>query len=178
MFLYHDQYLSENTANAIHQARHLTSPAWNCWADCMLVGAYLTPLVSTRKALRLMNTDYLTAFRTGPLFFFVCNEISYAKLPYLLEIVNHTHAILGSISLIQVVQPDAWKAVATEAVLDSTFRHLLTILDSARDAGFRFETIVTSATGACLLISYIGSAEATVHSAGSDQCRTNRICLY
>ena len=137
----------------------------------MFIGAFLTPLVSASKALRLMNANYLTALGTGPPFLFVSNEMSYAELVYVLEIVNHTHTILGSIALIQVVQPGARKAVTTEAVPDSTLHYLLTVLDSARDAGFRFDTVVASATGACLLISCICATEAAVHSAGSDQRR-------
>ena len=124
-----------------------------------------------------MNTNYLAAFGTGPPFLFVSNEMPYAKFPYVLEIVNHTHTILGSIALIQVIQPGARKAVTTEAVPDSTLHYLLTVLDLAHDAGFRFDTVVASATGACLLISSKCATEATVHSAGSDQRRSNRICL-
>jgi hypothetical protein len=135
------------------------------------------PLVSARKAMRLMNTNYLPAFGTGPPRLFVSNKMSHAELPYVLEIVNHTHTILGSVPLIQVFQPGARKAITTEAVPDSTLPYLLTVLDSARDAGFRFDTVVASATGARLLISLICAAEATVHSAGSDQRRANRICL-
>ena len=124
-----------------------------------------------------MNTYYLTALGTGPLFLFVSNEMSYAELLYVHEIVNHTHAILGSIALIQVIQPVARKPVTTEAVPDFTLHYLLTVLDSARDAGFRFDTVVAPATGACLLISCICATEAAVHSTGSDQRRSNRICL-
>jgi hypothetical protein len=136
-----------------------------------------TPLVFARKALRLMNTNYLAALGTGPPFLFVSNEMSYAELAYVLEIINHTHAILGSIALIQMVQFITRKAVATEAVLDSGFHYIHTVLDTAQDAGLRFDTVVASATGACLLISYICATEATIHSAGSDQRCANRICL-
>jgi len=100
-----------------------------------------------------MNTDHPTALWTSLSFLFVSSEMSYAELSYVLKIVNHTHAIPDSISLIQVVQPGARKAVTIEAVLGPIFRYLLTVLDSARDTGFRFENVFTSATGACLLIS-------------------------
>jgi hypothetical protein len=129
-----------------------------------------------RKALRLMNTNYLTALRTGPPFLFISNKMPYTELPYVLEILNHTHTILGSIAFIQMVQPVAGKAVTTEAVLDFTFCYLCTVLDSTRDAGFRFETVVTSTTRAGFLIPYICTTKATVHSAGSDQRCANRIC--
>jgi hypothetical protein len=65
-----------------------------------------------------MNADYLAALGTGP------------------EIFDHTHAILGSIALIQVIQLVARKALTTEAVPDATSRFLLTVLDSTPDAGF------------------------------------------
>jgi hypothetical protein len=50
-----------------------------------------------------MNTEVLTALGAGPLFFFLFTELSYADLLYVYEIVNHTHSILDSIALIQVI---------------------------------------------------------------------------
>jgi hypothetical protein len=89
-----------------------------------------------KKALRLMNTNYPPTLGTSPSFLFVFNEKSYADLPYAHEIVNHAHAILGSIALIQVIQPVAREAFTTEAVPGFSLPYLLTVLDSARDAGF------------------------------------------
>jgi hypothetical protein len=80
------------------------------------MGAFLTPLVSARKALRFMNTYQLTALRTGPSFLFVSHEMSYAKLFYVHEIFNHTHSILGFITLIQVLQLVARKPFTAETV--------------------------------------------------------------
>lgn len=74
-----------------------------------------------------------------------------------------------------MIQPAAGEAVTTEAVLDSTAGYLVTIFDFAHEAGLRFEAVVTSATGACLLIPYIRSAQAAVHSAGGNQCGADRI---
>jgi hypothetical protein len=76
-----------------------------------------------------MNTEYLTAFRAAPLFLFVSNEMPYAEFSNAFEIVDHAHAILGSISLIQIVQPNAREAVTAKAVLDFSVHYLLTILD-------------------------------------------------
>ena len=116
-----------------------------------------------------MNTNHPAAFGTSPLFFFVLNKLSYADLLYAYEIVNHTHTVLGSITLIQMIEPGTGKAVTTEAIPGSTLRYFLTILDSACRAGFRFDTVVTATTGACLLISHICATETTIHSTGSDQ---------
>jgi hypothetical protein len=115
-----------------------------------------------------MNTEDLTAFGAAPPFFFGSDELPYPESSNVLEIGYHTHAILGSIPLIQMVQPEAREAVTRKAVLDFSVHHLLTVLDSTYDAGFRFEGVVTSATGAWFLISCECAAEATIHSAGSD----------
>jgi hypothetical protein len=85
-----------------------------------------------------MNTNYLATLGANPPFLFVFNENPYAELSYIFEIVNHTHNVLGSIAIIQVVQYDTGKTITTEAILDSTFRYFLTVLDSARDADFQF----------------------------------------
>jgi hypothetical protein len=78
-----------------------------------------------------MNTEDLAALGTGPLFFLVPNELSYAALLNVYEIVNHIHSILDSIALIQVIQPDTGKAVTTEAIPGSPMYCFLTVLDSA-----------------------------------------------
>ena len=125
-----------------------------------------------------MNTEQPAALGTDPLFFFVLNELSDADLLYAHEIINHTHPILGSITFIQVIQPGTGKTVTTEAVPGSTLYCFFTVLDSACDAGFWFDTVVPSATGAWLLLSRIGATEAAVHSTGSNQRRGNGISFH
>lgn len=83
-----------------------------------------------------MNTNCLATLRTCPPCLFVSDELPYAKLPDVLEIINHAHIILCSIALIQVIQPSTRKGITTETILDSTMHDLLTGLDPARDAGF------------------------------------------
>jgi hypothetical protein len=133
--------------------------------------------VSAKKALLFMNTHQMTALGTGPLFLFVAHEVSYAELLYVHEIVNHTHSILGSITLIQVTQLVAREPVTAEAVTDFALPYPLTVLDAACDAGFWFAAVIVSATGACPLISCISATEATVHPTGSNQRRSDHICL-
>ncbi len=58
----------------------------------------------------------------------------YAEFSDVLKIADHAHAILGSIPLIQMVQPGARKAVTTKAVLDLRVHYLLTVFDFACDA--------------------------------------------
>jgi hypothetical protein len=83
-----------------------------------------------------VNTEQLTAFRTAPPFLFASDEMPYAEFSDVIEIADHTHAILGSIPLIQVVQLGTGETVASEAVLDFSVHNLLTVFDSADDAGF------------------------------------------
>jgi hypothetical protein len=130
-----------------------------------------------KKALRFMNTYHLTAPGTGPLFFFGFHEMSYAELLYMHEIVDHAHAILNSIALVKVFQPLAGKPVAAKAVPGFTVPQLLTGLDPAGDAGFRFAAVVAPATGAWVLLSRIRDTETAVHSAGREQRRSDGICL-
>jgi hypothetical protein len=99
-----------------------------------------------------MNAYLLAAFGTGPLFLFVPNKMSYAELFNVHEIFDHTHSILGSITLIQVVESVARKPVTAAAVPGLTLFKFLTVLDLARDAGFWFDAIVASAAGACIFI--------------------------
>jgi hypothetical protein len=106
------------------------------------------PRVPTEKALRLVNRDHLAAPGTGPSFFFMPDETPYAERADALEIVEHAHAVLGSIPLIQMLQSGAGEAVATEAVLASGIRHFVTVPDTARDDGFRFNAAVAPAAGA------------------------------
>jgi len=68
-----------------------------------------------------VNAYQPAALGTAPLFLFVSNEISYTSLADKFEVVNHAHAIPGSIPLIQVIQPGAREAVTTEAVLNVAF---------------------------------------------------------
>jgi hypothetical protein len=133
--------------------------------------------MSAKKTLRLMNTEQPAALRTGPPFPFVFDELPYTELPHILEIVDHTHAILGPVSLIKVIQPGAGKPFTAEAVPDFSLLYLLAVFDFAVYAGFWFVAVVAPAAGACVLISCIGVTETTVHTAGSDQHRADRICL-
>ncbi len=122
-----------------------------------------------------MNTYQPTAPGTGPPFLFVFHEMSYPELLYVQEIVDHAHAILGSITCIQVTQSVARKPVTAEAVPAFTAPNPLTVLDQAGDAGLWFDVVVAAATGAWILISCIGDTEVAVHSTGSDQLRSDRI---
>ncbi len=124
-----------------------------------------------------MNTKQIATLRTGPPGLFGLNEMSHAKFLDAIEIIQHAHAIPGSIALIQVDQAGTGKAGATEAVLDSTFRDLLTVLNPAHHAGFRFMSVVTSAARTGPLLSPVSTTEPTVHATGGDQRGAHRMGL-
>jgi hypothetical protein len=92
----------------------------------------------------------------------------YAEFPNVLKVADHAHTVLGSITLIQMREPIAGKAVTSKAVLGFRVRYLLAVLDFAFCARFGFEAVIASATWAWFLLSCECTAETAVHSAGSD----------
>ena len=137
----------------------------------------LTPRVAARETLRFMNTQQLTALRTGPSFLFVLYELSYTELLDAHKIVNHAHAILRPIAFVQVVQFVAREPVAADAVSGLAEPDAFTSLDSAYNPGFWLGAVVAPAAGTCVLLPRICDTESTVHSTGGDQRGPNRICF-
>jgi hypothetical protein len=93
-----------------------------------------SPPMLTVQALLLMNTQQPAALGTGPFFIFVSNKMPYPVLLDVLKIVDHAHAILGSIPPIQVAESGAWKAVTTETIFDFGGHYLLAVFDAAHGA--------------------------------------------
>ena len=124
-----------------------------------------------------MNTQYIAARGTGPPFLFVSDEMSYAEFLNMRKVVDHTHAILGSVTFIQMSQPVAGKPVTPETVPDVALPYCFTVLYPAFNAGFRFNAVVAPATGACLLVPGKRATEAAVHSTGRNQRRSDHLGL-
>jgi len=120
-----------------------------------------------------VNAEHLTAFRAGPPFFFSYYEMPYSEFPNVLKVGDHAHAVLGSITLIQMREPVAGEAVTGKAVLGFGVCHLLAVLDFAFYAGFGFDAVIAPATWTWFPLSCECEAEAAVHSARSDQLRGN-----
>lgn len=129
----------------------------------------IAPSMPARKTLRLMNTEELGARRAGPPVLLISDETSDAESFYACEIVNHAHAVLGSVASVQVSQRVAGEGVTAEAVLGLIPPNPRASFDSAYDSGFRFGAVVRPAAGTRVPVSYVGAAEATVHAAGGDQ---------
>jgi hypothetical protein len=90
--------------------------------------------MTARKALRFMNANYLAALGACPSFLFICNELPNANLPDAIKIVDHAHAILCPVALIQMIHPGARIIVTIETITGFVLFSLLTVFDSARQA--------------------------------------------
>lgn len=128
-----------------------------------------------KKASRFMNAKQLPAPGTSPLFFFGSDEISYAQFLYVPEVFHHAHSVPGSVAFVQVIEHGAGKAVAIGAVAGLAVHYLLTGFNTARDPGFWFGTVVAPATGACISVPQVRTAQPAVHPAGGDQRPANSL---
>lgn len=99
-----------------------------CWAVSMFIERLLTLLIIAKMALWFINTNYFTAHGAEPVSFLIFNKTTYTELLYVFQIFNHTHIILSSIALIQMIQPAAREAITTETGFDSTCRYFLQFL--------------------------------------------------
>ena len=136
-----------------------------------------TPWMSAGKTSRPMNRKQPAARGAGPSFFLAPDELPYAGLAYILQVFNHAHGVLRSVTLVQVLQPGAGIAFAPEAVPGPTLCDLLTVLDPAPNARNRFVNIIAQAAGAPLFIPDKRVTETAVHPAGGDQPGWNRMCF-
>ena len=96
-------------------------------------------------------------------FSFSFNKLPDAKFPYVLQVVQHTHAILRAIALIELLQP-VRSQLHTLAVPGAALNELLAVLDDASGTGDRFEMDLTEEPDNSLLVPDICQAQATVHS--------------
>lgn len=134
---------------------------------------YLSPLLTARKTLRLVNTDQFAAFGTRPLFFFFLHKAPDADLTDSVQVLNRAHPVLRPVAFVHVRDAFAGKVVAVEAIFEAVCQKLFTSLDFADDAGFRFEAIVSPAARTSVFVPHIRIAEAAVHSARGNQVRAN-----
>jgi hypothetical protein len=59
--------------------------------------------VATDNAASLMNANDFAACGTCPPVLFLFDEISYAELFYVIKVVDHTHAVICSVTLVKLV---------------------------------------------------------------------------
>ena len=118
-----------------------------------------------------MNTNRIATLGTSPPILFGSDEMSETGFFYTFKIVNHAHAIRGSIALVQVRQTSTGKTGTTKAVPDSTLHYLLAVLNATRNTVFRFMVVIHSATRTwfnVFLVSSISTTEITVHTTGGN----------
>ncbi|MDM8555001.1 hypothetical protein QUF75_09760 [Desulfococcaceae bacterium HSG7] len=56
-----------------------------------------------------MHRKQFTALLTSPLVLLIADELSFPKVLYHLEIVDHAHSVLRSVTFVQLLQSRAWE---------------------------------------------------------------------
>jgi len=140
------------------------------------------PIISTRKACWLMNTNHITAFGANPSQLFIPNKIPDPNFINIFQIVNHTHPILCSVSLVQLFQFSTGKITTIiRAEFCFAFGDLFAVSDFTCTTVFRFLTFFTidpSTTWASILFSNVAPTKATIHSAWCNQICGNCWCFF
>jgi hypothetical protein len=124
-----------------------------------------------------MNAEDPAARGTGPLFFLVSDETSDAEFSYAQEVLDHAHAVFGSVAFVQVIQPVTGECATVAAVPAFTSCDLRAGFDAACDPCSRLAVVIPATAGTGLLVSGISDAKATVHSTGRDQHRLDTILV-
>jgi hypothetical protein len=141
----------------------------------------LPPLELACKTVRLVHTNRLAASRTGPLDFFFLNKTLQSFGLYAPQIINHAHAILRTIALIQTSKTLTREARTVRAEITLVFASCLAILDSACNARLRLSPIITSATWATIPTAQKSVTEAAIHTTWGnerDQTQTSICALF
>ena len=138
----------------------------------------LSPFTLACKAVRLVHTKTLAASRAGPLdLLFLKKPLQSFRLDTL-QIVNHTHAVLCTISLIQTTKLPTREALTLPAEIIVVSASRLAILDSARDAGLRLAPIITSATRATISSAQESATKAAIHTTRSNESGRSQTLRY
>ena len=75
----------------------------------------LIPDCAARQTRHFVHTNQATAVRTGPSRLFARNKLVKPDLANGLEIFEHTHAVLGSVTFVELLQPLAWECFTVTA---------------------------------------------------------------
>jgi hypothetical protein len=113
-----------------------------------------------------VDTNGLAASGASPLGPFACDEAAYSVGLNPPQIVNHAHAVLRAVALVQATQTLTGKARAVGAEASTS---CLASLDLAGNACLALSAIIASAARAAIPATPKGAAEAAIHPAGGDQ---------
>ncbi len=100
------------------------------------------------------------------------------ELPYSVffdagQVLDHAHVILRSVAFVQSFETLAWEPVASTPAVLVPGVQLVTIGDNALSAVSGLFLVWVPAANTMVLLSKMGHADATVHSAGCDE-----LCLH
>lgn len=130
--------------------------------------AFVMPF-STAVAISPMNTNGASAFRASPSDFFICSKLPNSKHANVFQILDHAHAVFGSVPFIQMFQTSTREPLTLKAKSRFGTLQAFTIFDFAVDAGGGFTSVTPAAARTFIFISQICHADGTVHSAGGNQ---------
>ena len=121
------------------------------------------------KALITVHAHQATATGANPFSLLRTDEFPNPVIPDVVKILDHTHSVLGSVSLIELPQPFTGIALTIETIRIAAARWLRAVLDSADDAMVRFVLIAPLTAATRLSFSLEANAKRTVHSAQCDK---------
>jgi hypothetical protein len=122
-----------------------------------------------------VNTNRAAASGANPLGLLFFHEAPHSLGPYHPQIVDHAHAVLCSISLIQVTQPLTGEARAVGAEISVLCASRVASLDPAGQACLGLAGIVDPATRALVPVAQKGVTDPAIHAARGDQKGLGRL---
>jgi hypothetical protein len=100
-----------------------------------------------------VNTDRAAAFRASPPDSFVGKKFSNPEILNMFEILDHAHAVFGSISFIQMLHRPTGKAFTFKTKFDFAFLNHSAIFDFASGNTNRLTLVEVSASRAFVFFS-------------------------
>ena len=122
-----------------------------------------------------MHTHQATALWTRPSLLFSCNKPVKPDLANRLKVFEHTHAILGLVTLVELLQPLAWEHLTITAERQIASRQLFTVLDTTNNAIVGLASIISATSRTLFLGSEIPTAQTAIHPARRNEGRYQKI---
>lgn len=117
-----------------------------------------------------MDTNRLAASGAGPLGLLLLKKIRQSFGRYPPQIIDHAHAVVHAIPLIQALKLFAREAHTVAAKISIAPVSFPAILNFARGACLGFASIITSATRAFIATAQKGATQSAIHAAGRNEC--------
>jgi hypothetical protein len=134
-----------------------------------VVAASLTPFAVTSRTGWLMHANRLATTGTRPLGFFGLYEIPQSASVDIVQIFNHAHAVVRTISSVQTAEPCTGKTLTSRAEFLPVAAHDFAISDFAIPSGPGFIRIIDPAAGTSVSFALISHAKRAIHPAGSNK---------